>query len=189
MAILATATVKREAIPEGVYSAICTRLVDLGDQYNKMFGSTARKIMICWEIPAVTIDIDDVPMPKMISREFTLSLGKKSALRPFLESWRGKAFTDTDLTGFDLKNILGKSCQIQIIHNEAGYERISSVMAMPTGSADINPATELLYFDLSDVNCMDVFALLPAWMQNKVKESPQFQNLTVDYTADSDLPF
>jgi len=187
--LVATTTAKREAIPEGVYSAIATRIIDLGDQYNKTFGNTSHKIMICFEIPAVTIDIDGVLMPKMISREFTLSLGKRSALRPFLESWRGKSFGDDELIGFDLRNILGKSCQIQIIHNDAGYERISSIMAMPTGTAELTPATELIFFDLSDVSCLEVFTLLPAWVQDKIKQSPQYQSRAYTTMDEKLLPF
>lgn len=201
MAIIATGKPKREPIPEGIYPAICTRVIDLGEQTSKMFGNTAHKVLFCWEVPAVTIEVDGVQMPKMVSREFTVSLGEKSNLKPFLQSWRGKSFTEEEIEGFDLKNILGAPCQLQIVHNENGYENIN-VMAMVKGMEKPKPATELIYFDLSVAECMNIMAKLPEWVQEKIKLSPNYkfylENTVGDQTAntyedldidDGSLPF
>ena len=175
MAIIASGTKKRDPIPEGIYPAICTRVIDLGDQTSKMFGGTARKVLFSWEIPSETITVDGVDMPRMLSKEFTISLNEKSKLRPFLESWRGKTFSETELEGFDLKNILGAPCQMQIIHNDNGYENVSSIMALAKGMERPKPATELIYFDLSVANCLDLLKKLPEWVQEKIKLSPQYR--------------
>lgn len=57
--------------------------------------------------------------PRIISKEYTLSLSDKATLRRDLESWRGQRFSDDDIyvVGFDLQNILGKPCQITVGHN------------------------------------------------------------------------
>ncbi|MHA1379626.1 MAG: hypothetical protein ACTSRG_14730 [Candidatus Helarchaeota archaeon] len=47
-----------------------------------------------------------------------MSLHAKATMRKFLESWRGKKFTKEELEGFDLQKILGKPCQLQIIHSD-----------------------------------------------------------------------
>ena len=78
--IASESTRTRNPIPAGQYAAVCARIIDLGDQYSEMYGKTNRKVMICWEVPEDTIEIDGKPMPKMISKEYTLALGQKSAL-------------------------------------------------------------------------------------------------------------
>ena len=79
------------------------------------------------------IEIEGKDLPRAISREYTLSLHKKANLRADLESWRGKGFTDRELEGFDLENILGKNCMLNIIHKQtekAIYANIVSVMPL-----------------------------------------------------------
>jgi hypothetical protein len=48
---------------------------------------------------------------------YTLSLSDKANLRKHLEAWRGRKFTPLELRGFDLENLIGVNCQIQVIHN------------------------------------------------------------------------
>ena len=186
MAIIASSSGNRDPIPEGVYAAVCTRVIDLGTQYNKVFGSKARKVMISWEIPECTFMIDDNPMPRMISREFSLTLNNKSTLKPFLEGWRGKSFSDNELAGFDLGDVLKAPCQLQIIHNDAGYEKISSIMALPKGVKKPLPATETIYFDLTDPDCLNKIEKLPDWVKDKIKESPEYQQIVSGASSDAD---
>jgi len=171
--------------------------VDIGTQYNERFGSSARKVMLSWEIPDCTIDVDGKPMPRMISKDFTLSIKERSALKPFLEAWRGRAFTEEELSGFDLRAVLGAPCQMQIIHNNAGYERVNCVIPLSKGADKPKPATETIYFDLTDPNCLDVIDRLPGWVRDKIKASPQYSELTSEMPAhddfyeldEDDLPF
>lgn len=201
MSIMASANPKREPIPEGIYPAVCTRVIDLGVQQNKMFGNTAHKVLFCYEIPDCTIEIDGKQMPKMVSKEFTVSLGEKSSLRPWLTSWRGKGFTEAELEGFDLKNVLGAPCQLQVVHNEKGYENLS-IMALGKGQPRPTPATELIYFDLSVPDCMELIKKLPEWVQERIKLSPNYryylENVVGEQTQpefedidmdENDLPF
>ena len=188
MSIIAKQGATRDAIPEGQYTAICTRVIDLGDQENKKFGKTNRQVMFCWELPDCTIDVDGNPMPRHISRDFTLSLGEKSALRPFLEAWRGATFTEDQLSGFDLKNVLGAPCLLQVIHNEAGYERISSIMKLPGKMERPTPATELLLVDFDSANFMETIDKLPDWIKDKVKASPQYAEVVSHKSGAADAP-
>lgn len=73
----------------------------------KPLRTRAHKIRIFWEIIGETIEINGEQMPRLVSKEFTLSLNEKSKLRQALQSWRGKAFTAEELQGFDLRKVLG----------------------------------------------------------------------------------
>jgi hypothetical protein len=61
-------------------------------------------------------------------------LHEKASLRRDLESWRGRAFTDKELEGFDLENLLLKGCLINVIHEQRGgatFANVAGVMRLP----------------------------------------------------------
>ena len=59
----------------------------------------------------------------LIAKEYTVSLNEKANLRKDLESWRGKEIQPTELEGFDMTNLLGVQCTLQIMHNDNGYAK------------------------------------------------------------------
>ena len=107
MSLTATVGKERDLIEEGIFDGVCSKIIDLGTQYSETFKNSAHKIRIFWEIIGETIEINGEQMPRLVSKEFTLSLNEKSKLRQALQSWRGKAFTAEELQGFDLRKVLG----------------------------------------------------------------------------------
>lgn len=175
-----------EPIPEGVHTAICVSIIDLGMQYSEKWDKSTHKAMVTWELPEETYTKDGETKPRTLSKEYSLSLGEKSNLRKDLQAWRGRAFTDEELAGFDLKNVLGKGCQIQLIHTEKNgnkYANIASIMGLPKGMK-LDEPSNIVYFDLGDTECMKLMAQIPEWIQNKIKESDDYKNMVLD----SDLP-
>lgn len=185
-------------IPEGVHTAVCYGLIDLGVQYSEKFDKKAQKVLIMWELPDETYKAEDgEEKPRMLSREYTMSLHEKSGLRKDLQAWRGKTFTDEELSGFDLNNILGKGCQIQIIHKESNgktYANIASIMGLPKGM-NVKKPDNTIVFDLDKVTALQEMYSLPTWVQDKIKESETYQELKVVVSEfngggeDGDLPF
>ena len=116
-------------------------------------------------------------MPRLVSKEFTLSLNEKSKLRQALQSWRGKAFTAEDLQGFDLKKVLGVGCQLQIIHKEGSngttYANVETILALPRGRSVPAPR-EITWFDFDDPASYGVFEKLPRYVQEKIAEAENF---------------
>jgi hypothetical protein len=101
--------------PEGLHPAVCVDVIDLG-MVTTQWGES-HQIKIRWQLE------DDDPKtrrPYLVQRQFRNSLHEKSSLRPLLESWRGKKFTEEELKGFDLERLLGANCQLQIIHRITG---------------------------------------------------------------------
>lgn len=97
--------------PEGLHQAVCVDVVDLGLQKGQ-FGEK-HKVEIRWQV-----DVEDDRGRRFELRKwYTLSLHEKSNLRKDLECWRGRKFTETELAGFDLENLLNANCQLQVIHN------------------------------------------------------------------------
>lgn len=170
-------------IPEGVYIGVCARVVDLGTTYSEMFKKFSRKVMISWELPDETIDIDGDKLPKMISRDYTLSLSKKATLRQHLEAWRGKKFTDEELKGFDLVNVMGAGCQLQIVHNDNGWENVAAIMSLPKGVKKPEVASEKIYFDLTADDARETIHKLPEWVQDKIRESDEWKAIAAQRAA------
>ena len=99
-------------LPEGSYVAICNMLVDLGQQYNETYKNSSRKVLIGWELPEETIEINGELVPRTISQRYTASLNEKSVLRRDLAAWRGRDFTAAELEEFNLRNIVGVACML-----------------------------------------------------------------------------
>lgn len=97
--------------PAGLHAAVCVDVVDLG---LKDFGfGPQEKIQIRWQLE----ETDERGRRYMVVGTYTPSLHEKSKLRPLLESWRGKKFSEDELKQFDIERLLGANCQLSITHN------------------------------------------------------------------------
>ena len=172
----------------GTYPAVCIGIVDLGEQYSEMFKKYSDNLLIIWEIPSQTIEIDGEDKPRWLSKDFAASLHEKSGLHKMLVSWRGKAFTEKELTEdengfmqFSVLDMLGTGCFLQVIVEEkdsSSYNRITSVISLPAGMAPPTTETPLIAFDM-DAWDDEVFNSLPEWIQDRIKKSTQYQKLHV----------
>ena len=168
---------ERILISEGVHLAVCIGVWDLGTQHNKIFDKEVHQILIMWEIPDERITVDNKDLPLAISKRYTLSLNEKANLRKDLEAWRGKAFpAETLKEGFDLKKILGKTCQIQIIHNENNgktYANIAGIMALPKGTKSLESENPLKFYSMADSK--EIPTDTPGWIKDIIKQSKEFR--------------
>jgi hypothetical protein len=197
MPLTATENTKSNLPPiePGVYIATCYGLIDLGTHQNERFNKTARKVLIQWEIPDSRMDIErdgeSLNLPRAISERYTLSLSEKANLRKALESWRGRRFTAEELKGFDLKNVLGKPCQIQVINESSKdgtrtYAKVGAIMALPKGTTAPALENPLMFFSFEDSDRPEIPETLPEWVRGLIQESEEWQNLTTKSTEEVD---
>lgn len=171
-----------ELTPEGLYMARCYKLIDLGTQtITNNYGTKEKKqIIIGWEL------LDDPKMedgkPFSVQRIYTASLAETSNLRPDLEKWRNRKFTEEELESFDLKSILGSYCQIQVAHSDDGkYANVQSIVVAKF-SKDENgkvigkpaPVNKDVSFDIDEPN-MEVFESLTDYLKNKIAAAPEWR--------------
>lgn len=135
MAIIVKAGGEFTPAPEGLWPGVCVDVVDKGIVQSNLY-KPRHMIQIRWVLDA------EPPMPDgrphIAVRGFGATLGEKSALRPFLEAWRGKKFTEEELAGFDIENLIGVNGQIQILHNRSKgttYANVQAVVPYPRGLA------------------------------------------------------
>lgn len=181
MGLIATGkSEKRELPPEGLHLAICYGLYDLGSHWKEWKGQRKlrRLVLFQWELHCDEKTKDNRPFA--ISQEYTLSLGEKANLRKDLESWRGRKFTEQELEGFDLKNVLGKACMIQVVHTAKGdntYANVQTVTSKPKQIQEpvcVN-AKKFFAFDGTD---MPMPEGTPEWIQKKIMASQEFLEAT-----------
>lgn len=161
--------------PEGTHIARCYQVIDLGHQKIVWQGAEKwqPKIMLTWELcNELMTEGENAGKPFAISNRYTLSLSDKSILAPMLESWRGKSFSVEERDGFDIKNVLGHYCMLNVVHNKDGdktYANVNGVLALPKGMAKPAPANQNLYFNLDE----DAVTILPEWIQKIVAKSQE----------------
>jgi uncharacterized protein YpbB len=192
MAIIASATGGNEfeRAPAGQYSAVCYRVIDLGTQAQKdKVGkiSHKRKIIIGWELDERMSD------GRRFSQQerYTLSLHEMSALRPMLESWRGRPFTQEEANAFDVAKLIGAPALIQLVHNTQPngklYVNMSSIMKLPKGMEALQPENETLEFSLDDFN-QTVFDKLSDKLKETIMQSPEYQEIHKPYMQEGNAP-
>lgn len=165
-------------LPEGTYAAVCYMLVDLGLQRNERYGNSSRKVLIGWEIADEYVEVDGEKKPRVFSARYTASLNEKAILRRDLVAWRGRAFTDSELSEFNLRNIVGAPCMIQIIHKDGGngktYANLASIMRLPKGMPAPKATLEPIVYDIDESDPAEL-EKLPEWISTTIKASESYQ--------------
>lgn len=172
---------RMEPVSAGMHMAVCCAVIDLGlrKQVFKEQERISRKVLLMWELPDETFeDKDGNTQPRTMSKQYTLSLHEKAGLTKMLQSWRGKPFTTEELKGFDLRQIVGKGCQLSVIHEQGKdgqtYANISAVVGIPKGTVVPQPTHTIIY-DLDEPDALDTINLLPDWIQKVIRESITYQ--------------
>ena len=166
-------------VEAGTHMAVCYGLVDIGHQYNEKYKKSTHKVIVMFELLDETITTKDGnEINRTMSSRYTMSLSEKAVLYKDLISWRGQPFTDDELKGFNLRNIVGAPCLLSVVRTERNgttYANISGIMKMPKSmSAAVVPTLDKIIFDLdeSDLSKMDE---LPKWIQELIKASDEYK--------------
>ena|SRR6185503_8103761 len=128
----------REIHPSGAFAATCVDIIDLGMRVKDFKGvkSAAHTIALVFSTGKTSSE----GFALDVSQEFTMSLSDKSKLKPFLEGWRGKAFTAEEKgSSFDIvKDYGNRHAFINIVHKQSvdgqkTYANIGAAMPLPEG--------------------------------------------------------
>jgi len=169
-----------EPIPQGTYQAVCYGAVDLGVQLSTGIyaGKKAHQILVFWEIPELLIQMEkngkQVSLPRVLSKRYTLSLNEKATLFNDLQSWRGRAFTEKELEGFDVFNVIGANCIITVTHSEKGKHKAASVAALMKNMRKLMPINPILKYSMA-VNGFEIPESIYDWVKKIIMESEDYQ--------------
>ena len=201
----------------GIYQGTCFRIVDLGTREKEYKGEKSKKkeIRLEFEITkAMDPEDNEILMqderPFGVSKTYTASLFEAANLRKDLENWRGKAFTEEELAGFDVGVLVGMTARIEIGHTAAdpargfpgGNAKILKLTRPDGGVQKVATVNPQVTFDLEDYcnefngnmnekskAMCDIFEELPVYIQNEIKNSFEYLAANPDEeNSDKDEP-
>jgi len=174
-------------VPVGMHLARCYRVVDLGTQKSEYMGKEKLlpKVMLQFEVhgddeagkPIVTVKGE----PMTISKNFTNSLAEKATLRIDLVRWRGRDFTQAELNGFELKNVLGAWAMITVAtsigRDGKEYTNISSINPVPSAikSAGLPEGFNKIGVFWIEEPDMAMFETFSDGLKKKIMGSPEWK--------------
>lgn len=184
---------KFDPCPQGTHTARCFRFVDLGSHEQTYQGENKglkRLVMLSFEIPGETMEDG---RPFTISKRYNWSMHEKSTLRKHLEAWRGKKFADSDLGpgGFDIRNVLGKTCTLTVVHNERDsdiFANIDSIGAPMKGVQLPAQHNETVYVALDKAFFQQAdYDKLSDRLKETIQKSPEWRRLNngTSYASES----
>lgn len=164
-------------VPAGTHVARCIWVIALGTQpSNNPQFLDAYKVLVGWELPEEQIIYQGEEKPMVITKEYTLSLSEKAALRKDLESWRARQFTPDERKGFDVANVAGVPCLLTVTHQTSAkgkqYAKVSAVSALTKGTIVKPQFHPKLVYQIEDGNS-ETFQKLPEWIQKKIQQSEE----------------
>lgn len=170
--------------PEGQFVGVCVDVHDVGLVAVTFQGHTKQqhKVDLYFFCDEWRDSEKGERWPATVRERFTLTLDDRGRLRPFLESWRGQAFTEEEEEGFDLEKLIGAPAFLQIIHNESNgkvYANIKTIMKLPKGMARLEVPAE--YVRVKDRPPRDNTAQNGNGTTNDAAPT--------DFDDDSDMPF
>jgi len=180
-----------ERCPSGMHLARCYRIIDLGTQKSEYMGQTKylHKVMLGWEIHGMHDDGTPIKMqdgrPFAIFKNYTLSWSEKANLRLDLQSWRGKPFSQEEMRKFDLKNVLGAWCMLNVIERPGKtdnkmYTNVAGVTPVPAMIKQNGLPTAVNKNELFNIGepDMEMYNSFSDNLKAKIASSPEWQKLS-----------
>jgi hypothetical protein len=171
-----------------LYDAVCMGIVDLGFQSVEFKGDKKElpKVMLMFEFPNETIEIDGEIKPRQLSKLYTLSLHEKSNLRKHLNSWRKKEFTEEELDGFDLRKLIGVQCRVDVKHDKVDDKTYANIDAIISAdrTKHLPPPSKKIFFGIDDESTWGSFKDIPKFIQKYINASVDFQTKGISIDED-----
>ena len=153
MALVATETssaakIDYPAAPQGLHRAVCVEVRDLGmvESTWKNETKTRPMVMLAFELEPEyqyeTKDGETVSTRHKVFSRYTLTLSPMGNLRPVVESLIGRELSEAEAkSGFDLEQLEGCACQVQVSHREWNGKTRDNVKAVvPAGEDKLEPS-------------------------------------------------
>lgn len=170
-----------DLVPAGTHVARVISIIHLGTRHGEWQGEPKayNEVRITFELCNEKKVFDEAKgeQPFIISRAYTLSFGEKSRLLPIVKGVIGSVPPEN----FDLYELLGKACLLQVIHEPAKNDP-NKIYASIVGTSPLakgmtapepeNPLTKLGYGDDWNVK---VFDALPDFLKEKMQQTDEYK--------------
>jgi len=172
-------------IEPGFHVARLYAITDYGHQYNEKFNKWTHKVDISFEFLGWRqkfYEDDLIARPTVVGRTFTLSMNKKSTLRPFINSALGKSLSDDQAGSFNIYTLGNKLYLVNIGHSEPNskgdiYENINGIAPYNERMAqgiDLTPHNDSQFYHIKSHGFSgDAWLKMPNFKREKIKSSEE----------------
>jgi hypothetical protein len=183
-------TADYKLLDEGTHLAICDAVVGVGLQ-DTPWGSQQQHVWLRFEVAAERTrfirDGEEIDEPMTIWNRYNTTLSKKSMLRNDLEGWRGRKFTEEELQGFEMFNLVEKPCLLTVVHNhtlDRTYANISAIARVMKGQEIPLRELNAIYFSPDDTGQYDD---VPEWLRDKFDNRVVLEDVVEKPAANDDF--
>lgn len=177
-------SINRILVPKGTHVARCIGLIHIGtiDEMYQGVSKKLEKINLTFELPEElhSFKEGEGKKPLVISQEYTLSMGKKSNLRPIVEGIIGTTLSDEEAYGFNHEELVGMPCLLSVKHKMSAkgtvYSLISGTAALMRGQTckpAFNEYSILTYEKWNQAK----FDSLPQFIKEKMEKSDEYMKM------------
>lgn len=179
----------RELVPEGNHVARLYRIINIGTietPYLNDDGTKKKqaKVRLYFELPnemrEFEYDGEKKTLPMSISREVTLSLYKSekqtAVLRTIANALIGMNLKDEEAEAFDIEDLLGRACMVQVETNEWEGNKFSKAVgfgSIPNGVDTPEQVNESRVDNVREMSKEEIDEL-PEWLADKMKASDEY---------------
>lgn len=171
-----------EIVPAGNHVARLYRIVHIGTIKGEYMGveKDVDTIMLGFELPEEkrVFKEGEPEKPFAISGEYTLSMGPKANLRKLVEGMIGRAMDDEEANDFDILELIGQPCLLNVIHKTSGagkeYAKIQAATPLPKSMTAPDPVNDPFILDYAENWSQEKFAKQPEFLRTKIAGSKNY---------------
>lgn len=191
MEYTATESKKYKQASIGTHTGICFLIADIGTQLVQFPGDEdklMRQIMLGWELPDEKTD-DGKPLS--IYKTYTLSFNEKASLAKDYKAWTKESAPKK----FNIGQLLGKGCNLNIGHTSGGNAKVTGVSALKANEKIPPLSVYTVIYDLREPD-PEALNALPPFIREKIEGSPEYKEWLAGGNAkasagelDDEIPF
>lgn len=174
---------KRELVPSGTHAARIVRIIEIGRTSYMYLGEEKHKhaVEITFELPTElrVFNEEKGEQPMVVSLEYNLSRYEKAKLMIHLGALENKVFSEDEMLDLDVASYIGRACMVTIVHKVSAkgntYANVQGVSSVPKGLEVPPMINQPLVWDYDTNFALDVLNSFPVWLQDKIKETPEFK--------------
>lgn len=187
-----TNTKPRELVPEGNHVATLYSIIYLGTLETPYFNDDGSKkeqykVRLTFELPNELREFgeadDKKELPLVISKECTFSMYKGShtaQLRTIAHALIGTALKDEEAERFDIDDLLGRSCMVEVTHEEydgSTYAKAVGFGSIPKGITVPKQVNETQVINVNE-SPLELIEALPEFIKKKIQSSTEYRKRT-----------
>lgn len=164
-------------IPANMYLAHIVGICDLGEQYSDIYKNYSNKIAFTFEIHGQTHEVGGKTVARDLSKTMTIAGKAGSKCRSFFDGLMNKVLSDDEYKNLDPFTFIGMPVQVQVVLTEDGqHNNIAAVTPLPPYITNVPVATLPTFRWDCDAWDDEAFKVLPAWVQERLAKSTQYQS-------------